>query len=83
MAVSKGKMLGHFRRGCVSYKCRQCGGGQDTTRWRKRVEAREVEEEITEEAAMWREQPELMREIAGHVSGAEPLKLLPVNPSDL
>ena len=35
------------------------------------------------EAGMWREQPELMREIAGHVSGAEPVKMIPVDLDDL
>lgn len=47
MAVSRGKMLGHYRRGCTSYKCRQCGGG-NTTRDRKREEAREVRVEVEE-----------------------------------
>jgi len=35
------------------------------------------------EAAMWREEPGLMREIAGHVSGQEPLKMIPVDLDDL
>ncbi|HEX4658092.1 MAG TPA: hypothetical protein VH307_11960 [Streptosporangiaceae bacterium] len=35
------------------------------------------------EAAMWREKPELMRQIAGHVSGREPLEMIPVSPDDL
>ena len=35
------------------------------------------------EAAMWREKPELMREIAHHVSGRELLEMIPVSPDDL
>jgi hypothetical protein len=35
------------------------------------------------EAAMWREQPDLMREIADHVSGHRPIDLVPVDPDDL
>ena len=31
------------------------------------------------EAAMWREQPDLMREIADHVSGHRPMDLVPVD----
>jgi hypothetical protein len=35
------------------------------------------------EAAMWREQPDLMREIAGHVSGEDPLTMVPVDLDEL
>jgi len=35
------------------------------------------------EAAMWREKPGLMREIAGHVSGQEPLEMIPVDLGEL
>ena len=48
MAVSRGKMLGHYVRAGVSYKC-SCCQTPDATRWRKRVEARETEREIAEE----------------------------------
>lgn len=35
------------------------------------------------EAAMWREHPDLMREISDHVGGGEPMEMVPVNPDDL
>jgi hypothetical protein len=35
------------------------------------------------EAAMWREKPDLMREIAGHVSGQDPMEMIPVSLDDL
>jgi hypothetical protein len=35
------------------------------------------------EAAMWQEKPELMREIAGHVSGSQELTMVPVSPDEL
>ncbi len=35
------------------------------------------------EAAMWREKPDLMREIGAHVSGREQLEMIPVDPDDL
>ena len=34
-------------------------------------------------AAMWRQEPGLMREIAGHVSGQEPLEMIPVDLGEL
>jgi len=47
MAVSRGKMLGHYSRGPGGYKC-PCCDEPNVTRWRKRVEAREVAREIAE-----------------------------------
>jgi hypothetical protein len=38
---------------------------------------------MVQEAAMWGERPDLMREIAGHVSGREPLTMVLVDPDDL
>jgi hypothetical protein len=35
------------------------------------------------EAAMWREQPELMRQIADHVSGRAPAEMVRVDPDEL
>jgi hypothetical protein len=35
------------------------------------------------EAAMWREQPELMRQIADHVSGRLPVEMVRVEPDEL
>jgi hypothetical protein len=40
MAVSQGKMLGHYSWGPGGYKCRCCK--TDSTRWRKTAERREV-----------------------------------------
>lgn len=42
-------MLGHYCRGPGGYKC-QCCRDPDTTRWRKKVERREVLVEIEDEA---------------------------------
>ena len=39
----------------------------------------EATAQATAEAAMWRQEPGLMREIAGHVSGQEPLEMIPVD----
>src|SRR5581483_7416994 len=48
MSVSGSKMLGHYTRGPGGYKC-PCCQSPGTTRWRKRIEAREVAREIDEE----------------------------------
>lgn len=40
------RMLGRYCSGGCA--CRDCGMGQPDTRWRKRVEARELEPEMTE-----------------------------------
>ena len=48
MAVSQGKMLGHYTRGPGGYKC-FCCKDPGTTRWRKKVERREVAAEIAQE----------------------------------
>lgn len=50
MAVSRGKMLGHYSRGPGGYKC-PCCDEPDVTRWRKRVEAREVADDVARELA--------------------------------
>lgn len=48
MAVSQSKMLGHFCRGPGGYRCRCCRD-PDTTRWRKRVERRELDRSLMPE----------------------------------
>ena len=45
MAVSQGKMLGRYCRGPGGYKCRCCRD-DDTTRWRRRIERRELAREL-------------------------------------
>lgn len=45
MAVSQGKMLGHYTRGPGGYKC-SCCQDYDTVRWRRRIERRDLEREL-------------------------------------
>jgi hypothetical protein len=50
------RMLGRYCAGGCA--CRDCGDGQPDTRWRKRVEARDLAHEFAEfadEAAEWAE----------------------------
>jgi len=47
------RMLGQLRRGgCSNSRCRLCHQ-EETTRWRKRVEARELDRELDDLVAEW------------------------------
>lgn len=54
MAISRGKMLGHYTKSPGGYRC-YCCGDRGKSRWRKRKEAREVATEVEDEmdAAKW------------------------------